>query len=143
VPLREGQVEKVTPVRPGASVLRTIQDRLVQKQFLDKLGLPQTPWAVADAAGLAKVGLPAIVKVRRAGYDGKGQVRVDPDTDADAALARLKGEPAVVEALVPFVREVSVILARGIGGTPSVFVQGIPVPARPDLIVAAVERVMG
>jgi len=109
-------LEEIVPVRPGASVLRTIQDRLVQKQFLDRIGLPQAVWAPADAAGLAKVGRPAIVKVRRAGYDGKGQVRIDPASDADAQLARLKGEPAVVEALVPFAREISVILARAASG---------------------------
>jgi 5-(carboxyamino)imidazole ribonucleotide synthase len=109
-------LEAITPVRPAASVLRTIQDRLVQKQFLDKLGMPQTAWAPADAAGLAKVGRPAIVKVRRAGYDGKGQVRIDDTGTDDAQLARLGGEPAVVEAVVPFVREISVILARGMRG---------------------------
>jgi 5-(carboxyamino)imidazole ribonucleotide synthase len=116
-----GELEAIAPVRPGASVLRTIQDRLVQKQFLDRIGLAQAAWAPAGdsaelAAGLARVGVPAILKVRRAGYDGKGQVRIDPDADPDAQLARLRGEPAVVEAVVPFVREVSVVLARGLTG---------------------------
>jgi len=112
------ELEPIAPVRPNASVLRTIQDRLVQKQFLDRLGLPQTPWApVGDVdAALATVGRPAILKVRRAGYDGKGQVRVDRDDDPAVALARLRGEPAVAEAVVPFVREISVILARGLDG---------------------------
>ncbi len=118
-------LEPIAPVRPSARVLRTIQDRLTQKQFLDGLGLPQATWARVDAddldAALAKVGRPAILKVRRAGYDGKGQARVEPGGDARAALATLRGEPAVAEALVRFTREVSVILARGIGGEIRIF----------------------
>ena len=111
-------LEAIAPVRPGSAVLRTIQDRLVQKQFLDRLGLPQAAWAPVDDvhAALAKVGRPAILKVRRAGYDGKGQVRVDRDGDAEALLGKLRGEPAVAEAVVGFTREVSVILARGLDG---------------------------
>ena len=116
----------IAPVRPGAHVLRTIQDRLVQKQFLDRIGLPQARWApVGDAteleAALATLGRPAIVKVRRAGYDGKGQVRIDEGDDAAAQLARLRGEPAVAEELVRYVREVSVILARGLDGAVAIF----------------------
>ncbi len=115
------ELDTIAPVRPGAEVLRTIQDRLVQKQFIDRLGVAQASWAPVGnaeelAAGLAKVGRPAIVKVRRAGYDGKGQVRIDPGADPLAQLARLKGEPAVVEELVHYTREISVVLARGIGG---------------------------
>ena len=113
-------LEAIVPVRPGAAVLRTIQDRLVQKQFLGRIGLPQAAWAPIDGAdvhgALAKVGRPAILKVRRAGYDGKGQVRIDEGGDAEALLARLRGEPAVAEEVVPFVREISVILARGLDG---------------------------
>jgi 5-(carboxyamino)imidazole ribonucleotide synthase len=115
------QLEAIAPVRPGAKVLRTIQDRRTQKEFLDRLGLPQAKWAPATTPGeldaaLAKLGKPAIVKVRRAGYDGKGQVRIEPTSDAYAELAKLKGEPAVAEELVRFTREISVILARGIKG---------------------------
>jgi 5-(carboxyamino)imidazole ribonucleotide synthase len=111
-------LETIVPVRPGAAVLRTIQDRLVQKQFLDRLGLPQAAWAPADDvhAALGQVGRPAILKVRRAGYDGKGQVRIGPGDDPVALLGRLRGEPAVAEEVVAFTREVSVILARGLDG---------------------------
>jgi len=120
------ELETIAPVRPGAAVLRTIQDRLVQKQFLDGAGLPQAAWAPAGdpaelAAALARIGRPAILKVRRAGYDGKGQVRIDPGADADAQLARLAGQPAVVEEVVPFQREISVILARGLDGAHRIY----------------------
>src|SRR3954469_21561489 len=116
-------IAAIAPVRPGASVLRTIQDRLVQKQFLDRIGLPQAAWAPADDlhGALAQVGRPAILKVRRAGYDGKGQVRIDRDSDAEAQLARLRGEPAVAEEVVGFTREISVILARGTGGEIAIY----------------------
>lgn len=115
------ELEKVVPVRPGSSVLRTINDRQIQKQFLDRLGLPQAQWAPSTTqpeldAALVKLGRPAIVKVRRAGYDGKGQVRIEDTGDAAAELAKLRGEPSVAEELVRFKREISVVLARGLTG---------------------------
>ncbi|MBA3394513.1 MAG: 5-(carboxyamino)imidazole ribonucleotide synthase [Deltaproteobacteria bacterium] len=120
------ELETIVPVRPGAAVLRTIQDRLVQKQFLDRIGLPQAAWAPAGNAGeldaaLARLGRPAILKVRRAGYDGKGQVRIDETDDAATQLAKLRGEPAVVEELVRYVREISVVLARGLDGSHRIY----------------------
>jgi 5-(carboxyamino)imidazole ribonucleotide synthase len=134
-------IHLVTPVRPGPTVLRTIQDRLVQKTFLDRIEMPQTAWASVETldeldAALGQLGRPAILKVRRAGYDGKGQVRIDPGTDARALASRLKPksavsrdgfepssglEPCVLESLVPFTREVSVILARGLDGAVAVY----------------------
>lgn len=117
------ELERIVPVRPSAKVLQTIQDRLVQKQFLDRLGLPQAPWADASdlTAALAVTGTPAIAKVRRAGYDGKGQVRIESASAAAGALAQLRGEPAVIEQVIPFVREISVIMARGLTGEVRVF----------------------
>jgi 5-(carboxyamino)imidazole ribonucleotide synthase len=115
------RIAQVTPVRPSPSVLRTIQDRRTQKQFLDGHGLPQARWAPVDdddglAAAVAAVGVPAILKVRRAGYDGKGQVRIDAAADAAAAFERIGRRPAVLERVVAFDREVSVILARAVDG---------------------------
>jgi 5-(carboxyamino)imidazole ribonucleotide synthase len=115
------ELEKLVPVRPAASVLRTINDRQIQKQFLDKLGMPQAKWAPASteselAQALSKVGTPAVLKVRRAGYDGKGQVRIESSPEAGIALAKLRGAPAVAEELVKFTREISVVLARGTSG---------------------------
>lgn len=115
------ELEKIVPVRPGASVLGTINDREIQKQFLDKLGMPQAKWAPSTteselSSALAKVGTPAILKVRRAGYDGKGQVRVERREEAALGHAKLRGAPAVAEEVVKFAREISVVLARGISG---------------------------
>jgi 5-(carboxyamino)imidazole ribonucleotide synthase len=120
------RVAEVAPVRPGPEVLRTIQDRLTQKRFLDARGLPQARWAPVGtddelAAALAAVGLPAILKARRAGYDGKGQARIERAEDAAAAWARLGRVPAVLERVVEFAREVSVVLARGVDGALAVY----------------------
>jgi len=153
----------------------------VQKQFLDGIGLPQARWAPAGdpaelEAALERIGRPAILKVRRAGYDGKGQVRIDASggsasgggdpvgagtrpgpagvgpvgadfpaaaagaaagpaaaagaaaepaaaaaAAASAALARIHGQPAVVEEVVPFQREISVVLARGLDGSHRIY----------------------
>ncbi|MGE0549754.1 MAG: 5-(carboxyamino)imidazole ribonucleotide synthase [Kofleriaceae bacterium] len=120
------ELAKICPVRPGASVLRIIQDRQEQKQFLDGIGVKQATWARVDhaegsagaalARAVASVGLPAIVKVRRAGYDGKGQYRIERETEIEAVATKLRGEPVVVERVVSFVREISVVLARSLDG---------------------------
>lgn len=119
-------ISAVAPVRPGPSVLATIQDRAVQKQFLDRLGLPQAAWATfADdaelAAALGRIGAPAIIKARRAGYDGKGQARVEHADGAAAAWHHIGSPPATVEALVRFAREISVVLARGVDGQVAIY----------------------
>lgn len=114
-------IAPICPVRPGPAVLATIQDRAVQKRFLDAQGLPQARWAPVGspeelAAAVATIGRPSILKARRAGYDGKGQVRLEPGADPRAGWHAIGDVPAVLEALVPFAREVSVILARAMDG---------------------------
>lgn len=112
-------IQQVTPVRPGPSVLRTIQDRQVQKRFLDQLGVAQAAWLPVEndlEKSVAQFGGTAIVKHRRAGYDGKGQMRVSGVGQCAAALTWLRGTPAVVEQVVPFVREISAIIARSVAG---------------------------
>ena len=115
------ELERHAPVRPGASVLRTIQDRQTQKQFLDRLGVPQTNWAPITSeldlrASLERFGGQGIIKHRRSGYDGKGQLRVDKLSDASAAWHWLRGADAVLEDIVPFGREISAIIARSVLG---------------------------
>jgi len=115
------QIETRVPVRPSAAVLRTIQDRLSQKEFLARHGFPQTkfrsvPDATALPAALEAVGAPAILKSRRAGYDGKGQARVEQGDEPSTTFARAGGGPAVLESFVPFRAEISVLLARGASG---------------------------
>jgi len=122
VPL--GAVETLAPlvpVRPGARALAVAQDRLTEKRFLNEAGARTAPFApVEDAASLgaalAALGLPAILKTRRLGYDGKGQARLNSAADAPAALAAMGGAPAILEGFAPFAREVSVVIARGADG---------------------------
>jgi 5-(carboxyamino)imidazole ribonucleotide synthase len=109
------------PIRPGLRALEVSQDRLTEKTFLADLGLATAPFSpVADAdelaRALARIGAPSILKTRRFGYDGKGQVRLRTPDDAAAALAGLAGAPAILEGMVAFEREVSVIAARGVDG---------------------------
>lgn len=114
-------LETLAPIHPGRRALATSQDRLVEKTFLQDLGLQTAPFAdVTDAASLTaaldRIGTPAILKTRRFGYDGKGQARIMTAADADAALADMAGAPAILEGFVNFSHEVSVIGARGPDG---------------------------
>jgi 5-(carboxyamino)imidazole ribonucleotide synthase len=113
---------EVALVRPSGAALHTTQQRAREKAFLSAHGLPVTPWvrvtsAEALGAALAVVGVPAIVKTAAFGYDGKGQQRVNDESDVSAVWARLGGGEAVVEQVVDFVCEVSVVAARGVDGT--------------------------
>jgi 5-(carboxyamino)imidazole ribonucleotide synthase len=109
------------PLRPGAKALETAQDRLTEKAFVTGLGIKTAPFrAVDDLAGLeravAELGRPSVLKTRRFGYDGKGQVMIRPETDLAEAWNAIGGQPAILEGFVPFTREVSVIAARSPDG---------------------------
>lgn len=109
------------PVRPGRRALEVSQDRDAEKAFLSGIGLRTAPWAAVDdapglAAALVEIGAPAILKTRRFGYDGKGQVRIEVGDRPEAAWAEIGGAPSVLEAFMRFDREVSVIAARGLDG---------------------------
>jgi len=108
-------------VHPTPRAVAVAQDRLVEKDFVTKLGGRTAPFApVSDRAALdaaiAEVGTPAILKTTRFGYDGKGQARLASPADADAAWDAIGRRPAVLEGLVAFDHEYSVLLARATNG---------------------------
>jgi len=108
------------PVLPDPKVLATMQDRLVEKQFVQSLGIGTAKFAAVDsgeglAAAVAMIGTPAVLKTRRFGYDGKGQMLIRERADP-AAFDELGGQPQILEAFVPFEREISVVAARGHDG---------------------------
>lgn len=114
--------EEGVPVRPGGYVLHTTQNRLREKSFLAGAGLPVTPFVAVHTegdlvAGLAQIGVPAILKTAAFGYDGKGQVRIDTPDEAATAWQSIGGQEAVLEAFVPFERELSFVAARGVDGS--------------------------
>ena len=105
------------PVLPDVRALETTADRLAEKTFVRSLGIGTAEFRpVASqselASAIAALGRPAVLKTRRFGYDGKGQAVIRAGTDLDEALARMGGQPAILEAFVPFEREVSVIAVR-------------------------------
>ncbi len=111
----------LVPVRPGARALEVAQDRLVEKQFLADLGIAVAPFAEVShrrdlVAALARFDAPSILKTRRLGYDGKGQVALTPDADAGAAVAALGHRAAILEQRLRFAFEVSVLVVRGVDG---------------------------
>ncbi len=116
--------EEGVPVRPGGWVLHTTQQRLREKQFLAGAGVPVTPFAAVRSlaeleAGLAALGTPAILKTAAFGYDGKGQVRIDAPSAsaAQSAWEAIGRQEAVLEAVVDFACELSVVAARGLNGS--------------------------
>lgn len=114
------------PVAPGVAALMTAQDRIAEKTFISGLGIPVAPFAeVSDLASLdaalARIGRPAVLKTRRFGYDGKGQVKIEAQTDPAAALGEIGHQPAVLEGFVRFEKEISVIAARSWQGEVAIY----------------------
>ena len=119
-------LESIRPVRPSPSVLRISQDRVVEKNFLRDAGVPTAAWAaiasLADLeAAVANIGLPAVLKTTRLGYDGKGQAVLRDPADLAPAWDGLDPKPLVLEAFVDYACEISVVVARGADGGGSVF----------------------
>ncbi len=110
-----------THVFPNPQALAISQDRLAEKTLFGEIGLDTPAYAAIDSradldAAIARIGLPAVLKTRRLGYDGKGQAVLRQPQDADAAWASLGNSPLILEAFVPFTREVSVIAVRSRNG---------------------------
>ena len=127
-------IEAEVSIRPNRMALSVSQDRLDEKQFLNDIGLATAAFAPVDtsasdsaavlAQAIASVGLPAILKTRRLGYDGKGQARIMDVHDTTTALDSMAKTPAILEGFVDFVREISVIAARGSDGQIACFEPG-------------------
>ena len=112
---------EVVPVRPSGSALHITQQRAREKGFLADRGYPVTPFAKAQsldelAVGLGAVGLPAIVKTSAFGYDGKGQHRINHIEEGERVWGLIGHQEAIVEQVVDFSMEISVIAARGLDG---------------------------
>ena len=110
-----------TKVYPPAKALEVAQDRWVEKNFFQGLGIPTAKFAVVDCfddleKAMTTLGYPAILKTRTQGYDGKGQSVLKSAADLQPAWDLVQGLPAIVEAFVPFIREVSIIAARSVSG---------------------------
>jgi 5-(carboxyamino)imidazole ribonucleotide synthase len=115
-------LEKLRPVRPGSKALETAQDRLKEKRLARDLGAMTAEFEAVNSAeelsgAIARIGLPAVLKTTRFGYDGKGQAKIQGSSDAGVAWAAMRGQPAILEQFVNFRMEASVIAARGEDGT--------------------------
>jgi 5-(carboxyamino)imidazole ribonucleotide synthase len=109
------------PVLPDRKILETTQDRLAEKDFVKRLGIGTADYAAVSSAAtlraaVGSIGLPAVLKTRRFGYDGKGQAIIREGDDPDEIWRDLGTRSAIVEAFIPFEREVSVIAARSADG---------------------------
>ncbi|MDP1738373.1 MAG: 5-(carboxyamino)imidazole ribonucleotide synthase [Caulobacter sp.] len=106
---------------PGKLALAVAQDRVAEKTFLNEAGAPTVAFAPVDGAAdidaaLPRIGLPALLKTRREGYDGKGQAWIRDAAGARAAFEAVGGAPSILEARADFKRELSIIAARGRDG---------------------------
>ncbi|HWG35034.1 MAG TPA: 5-(carboxyamino)imidazole ribonucleotide synthase [Gemmatimonadaceae bacterium] len=115
------EIEQMCPVWPPRSALVTSQDRGFEKQEFARLGIPIAPYRLIDSladleSAIRDVGVPGILKTRRFGYDGKGQVRLTARSDAESAWNALGPVPLIYEGLVQFERELSVIAVRSADG---------------------------
>ncbi|MBI74584.1 MAG: 5-(carboxyamino)imidazole ribonucleotide synthase [Oceanicaulis sp.] len=116
-----GIAARVSHLRPGARSLELTQDRLVEKSFINEAGVATVPFAAVDdmqslEAAIAQIGLPAVLKTRRFGYDGKGQAWIREPGDAAKAWQAIGEKPAILEGAAAFTRELSVVAARSVDG---------------------------
>ena len=108
-------------VHPSPDALEAAQDRLREKTLFEALGIPTNRFAAVDsaadiAAAVERVGLPAVLKTRRLGYDGKGQWVVRTVEEARRAAVEANGTPLLLESFVPFERELSIVAVRAANG---------------------------
>lgn len=113
--------ERFAPVRPGGNVLHTTQNRIREKSFLKRAGIPVTPfWPIHSkeqlTAALSEAGTPAVLKTAEWGYDGKGQAKIASAAEIDALWPKFAAGESILEAFIDFQCEISVVAARGTNG---------------------------
>lgn len=155
-------IEDITPIRPSARCLEIAQDRLLEKDFLSGIGVTCAPYKAVDSleglqAAVKNLGLPAVLKTRRFGYDGKGQTFLRADKDIAGAWDALGNAPGglILEGFVAFEKEVSVIVSRTPGGDAKAYgpvwnehsnhilhLSHIPANITPDSAESALSRAM-
>ncbi|HEX6859531.1 MAG TPA: 5-(carboxyamino)imidazole ribonucleotide synthase [Caulobacteraceae bacterium] len=144
---------------PGARALSVAQDRVEEKTFLNFVGVKTVAFAEVNSADEAReaaerLGTPCLLKTRREGYDGKGQAWIENADDAAAAWKAIGRKPAILEARADFVRELSIIAARGRDGEHAVYPLGenhheggilrtthAPAPRVPEALALQAERI--
>lgn len=115
------QIEAFTEIHPNRKALQVSQDRFVEKEFLNSLGLKTAPYIDVKTdsdlkRALRIVGVPAILKTRTLGYDGKGQFRISNDDEAAQVMKKISSSSLILEGVVDFSKEISVIGARNVNG---------------------------
>ncbi len=154
-------VEAARPVLPPPTALDVAQDRLREKELCRRVGIATPAFAAVDdradlERAVQQLGLPAVLKTRRGGYDGKGQVVLREPGDVERALTKLGADPLILEAHIPFDRELSVLAVRGRDGATSCWplvenrhADGIlrmsvaPAPTLPGKLQDAGEQIVG
>jgi 5-(carboxyamino)imidazole ribonucleotide synthase len=114
-------LEALVPVRPGSKALATAQDRIAEKTMARELGAMTAEFAAVNSlddlhTAVLRIGLPAVLKTTRLGYDGKGQAKIMTAADIEPAWSAMKNQPSILESFVNFRMEMSVICARGLDG---------------------------
>lgn len=115
------RVNQINAIYPDASALAVAQDRITEKQYFESLGIAVAPFTAVDSleslhTAIAQIGYPAILKTRRLGYDGKGQAVIRTPSNLGNAWAQMQAQPAILEQMIPFEREVSIIAVRSTQG---------------------------
>ncbi len=114
-------LEALVPVRPGSKALGVAQDRIAEKTLAREMGAMTAEFAAVNTLedlqrAVKRIGLPAVLKTTRMGYDGKGQAKIQTASDIEPAWAAMKNQPSILESFVNFRMEMSVICARGADG---------------------------
>jgi 5-(carboxyamino)imidazole ribonucleotide synthase len=115
------KLEAYTEINPSPDTLKIIQDKLLQKQFLQNNGIPVAEFAIIENKEeldqmIDKMGLPLLLKMRKDAYDGRGNYKINSKSDIDDALDLFSGKSLMVEKFIKFEKEVSVIAARNTKG---------------------------
>lgn len=120
------RIAEKRPLHPGVKALKICQNRALEKDTFEKLGIPTAPFRVVESEdelndAVAALGLPCVLKSISGGYDGKGQIVLRKAADSASAWQELGGRTLLAEAFIPFQRELSIVAVRALDGTTAAY----------------------